>query len=284
MISRSFFVSLFISLLTSPFGLPLTVSFLAVSPARAEVPSQPLARPLKVMIDPGHGGTDSGAVYGKAREADIVLKVALALKELMSQDPGFNTSLTRTSDRNLTLPERVADAEKQNVDLFVSIHANASRDQRARGAEFYFQNQLAADEDSMYLANLENQHETQLARETNSDDMSSHSDVAAIIDDLKHTHKMFESRELSLDLLKAWQPSYGGSGVKESTAVRQAPFYVISKTRIPSVLVELGFISNPKESEKLMRASYQREMAQKIYSGLRAYRDKVENSTLDNLR
>jgi N-acetylmuramoyl-L-alanine amidase len=238
---------------------------------------------LKVMIDPGHGGTDSGAVYGRAREADIVLKVATALKELMAKDSGFEPSLTRTSDRNLTLPERVATAEKQKADLFVSIHANASKDLRARGVEFYFQNQMAADEDSMYLANLENQHETQLAKEAGSDDMTSQGDVAAIIDDLKRTHKMHQSHELSIELLKAWQPSYG-PGVKESTAIRQAPFYVIARTHIPSVLVELGFISNPKESEKLMRPSYQREIAEKIYAGLRAYKDKVDKSALDNLR
>lgn len=246
--------------------------------ARAEAPL------LRVIIDPGHGGTDSGAVYGRAREADITLKVATALKELMSKEnSGFEPSLTRTSDRNLTLPERVATAEKQKADLFVSIHANASKDQRARGVEFYFQNQMAADEDSMYLATLENQHETQLAKEAGSDDMTSQGDVAAILDDLKRTHKMHQSHELSVELLKAWQPSYG-PGVKESTAIRQAPFYVISRTHIPSVLVELGFISNPKESEKLMRTAYQREIAEKIYAGLRAYKDKVDKSALDNLR
>lgn len=237
------------------------------------------AVPLKIMIDPGHGGTDSGAVYGKAREADIVLKVAVALKELMAQEnSGFEASLTRTNDRNLSLPARVSVAEKQNVDLFVSIHANASKDQRARGVEFYFQNQLPADEDSMYLANLENQKESQALHETASEDMTSQGDVQAILDDLKRTHKMHQSHELSIALLKAWQPA-----TKESNVIRQAPFYVIARTTIPSVLVELGFISNPKESERLMKPAYQKEIAQRIFEGLRAYKEKVDKSELSSL-
>lgn len=238
---------------------------------------------LKIMIDPGHGGTDSGAVYGKAREADIVLKVATALKELMQKEnSGFEANLTRSQDRNLTLPERVAFAEKQKADLFVSIHANASKDQRARGVEFYFQNQLPADEDSMYLANLENQKESQLFRESESEDMTSQGDVAAILDDLKRTHKMHQSHQLSIELLKAWQPIINAS-VHESTAIRQAPFYVIARTKIPSVLVELGFISNPKESERLMKPSYQKEIAQRIFQGLQAYKEKVDKSELGSL-
>jgi len=262
----------------------LLFSFSILTPALTlALPLSPPTTPLKIIIDPGHGGTDSGAVYGKAREADIVLKVATALKELMSKEnSGFEASLTRTSDRNLSLPERVSVAEKQKADLFVSIHANASQDQRARGVEFYFQNQLPADEDSMYLANLENQHDNQALREAgseaNNEDMTSQGDVQAILDDLKRTHKMHQSHELSIALLKAWQPV-----TKDSNVIRQAPFYVIAKTKIPSVLVELGFISNPKESEKLMKPAYQKEIAARIFEGLRAYKEKVDNPESSSL-
>jgi N-acetylmuramoyl-L-alanine amidase len=236
--------------------------------------------PLRVMIDPGHGGTDSGAVYGRAREADIVLKVSLALKELMQQkNSGFEPLLTRTSDRNLALPSRVSLAEKENVDLFVSIHANASKDQRAHGVEFYFQNQLPADEDSMFLANLENQHDNSPVPEAVSEELSAQSDVQAIVADLHRTHKMHQSHELSLALLNAWQPNLKDS----SHVIRQAPFYVISKTRIPSVLVELGFISNAKESERLLKPAYQKEIAERIFAGLTDYKEKVDKAQLSSL-
>jgi N-acetylmuramoyl-L-alanine amidase len=230
---------------------------------------------MKVVIDPGHGGADSGAVYGPAKEAEIALSVAHHLKTIMEQSGHFEVSLTRESDENLSLPERVKFAEKEKAEVFLSIHANASVDQRARGVELYFQNHLPADEESMFLANVENQiYKDNQSQETG---LSKKNDVLAILEDLKRNHKMKNSYLLSDRLLAYW-------GTGSSNTIRQAPFYVVSKTSVPSVLVELGFISNPKESQKLIQASYQREIAQKIYQGLRAYKEKVDKASLGRLQ
>jgi N-acetylmuramoyl-L-alanine amidase len=228
--------------------------------------------PLKIIIDPGHGGVDTGAVYGPAKEAEITLKVAQYLKSLLDQSHEFQASLTRTQDVALPLPDRVHMAEKEKADLFLSIHANASPDKRARGVEFYFQNQIPADEESLYLANLENQVVKEQPAAEQAENISKKTDVLAIVEDLKRQTKMRSSYALSDRLMKSWNPQ----GSKSSNVIRQAPFYVISKTNIPSVLVELGFISHPKESQKLIQSQYQKEIAQKIFQGLQAYKEMVD--------
>lgn len=234
------------------------------------------AAPLKVVIDPGHGGTDSGAVYGPAKESEIALHVARHLKQLIDSSSEFTASLTRESDHNVSLQDRVRIAEKEKAEVFLSIHANASVDQRARGVEFYFQNHLPADEESLFLANTENQI-IQEAKDAGDGPLSKKGDVLAILEDLKRTHKMKNSYILSERLLGAW-------GKQPSDSIRQAPFYVVSRTSIPSVLVELGFISNPKESQKLVQSEYQREIAQKIYRGLIEYKEMVDKASLGRLQ
>jgi N-acetylmuramoyl-L-alanine amidase len=90
------------------------------------------------MLDPGHGGIDTGAVRGFAKESELVLKVAEQLKKILAQDKKFEVSMTRTQDVNLTLPERVQKAEKSKADLFVSLHANSASDPRAKGVEILY--------------------------------------------------------------------------------------------------------------------------------------------------
>lgn len=232
-----------------------------------------LAAPLHVIIDPGHGGTDSGAVYGKAREADIALSVGKELKRLLEADPHFQVSITRENDHMLSLQERVQMAEKNKADLFLSIHANSSPDKRARGVELYFQNHLPADEETLFLAANENQMlKTVEATSDASSDPTKKNDVLSIIEDLKRQDRMSSSLKLSLSLLQSFSRPLKPDQKTEANVIRQAPFYVVSRTHIPSVLVELGFITNPKEAEKLVQASYQQEIAQKIYSGLRQYK------------
>lgn len=252
------------------------LSFLAVNAGAA----------LHVVIDPGHGGTDQGAVYGKARESEISLSVARELKTLLEGNRHFRASLTRNRDQNLTLPERAQLTESLKADVFLSIHTNASRDSRARGAEFYFQNQLPPDEESLFLANIENQAiRDSIAdqRKDHSGDLTKKGDLLAIVEDLKRSHKMVQSHWLSQRLLQVWTASTT-VGHKEGSAIRQAPFYVISKTTIPSVLIELGFISNPRESERLIRPSYQKEIAQRIYQGLLSYKEMVDKADLTRLQ
>lgn len=229
------------------------------------------ANAYHIMIDPGHGGVDTGAVRGIAKEADLVLKVAKELKHML--EPQFQVSMTRNSDTNLSLPERVKKAEAAQADLFVSLHANAAGDSRARGVEFFFQNSLPPDEESMYLASVENQNFSEASTEIISAEPSKKSDVAAILEDLKRQHRIDSSLRLTQSLSQIWEQD---SGAAHKAVIKQAPFYVISKTNMPSVLIELGFITHPQEVKKLMSSQYQSQLAQKIYKALVSYTEKVD--------
>jgi N-acetylmuramoyl-L-alanine amidase len=230
--------------------------------------------PLKVLIDPGHGGTDTGAVYGAARESEISLKVAVELKKLIDQSQFFRASLTRTKEINISLQERVNMAELENADLFLSLHANASPDPRARGFELYFQNHLPPDEETLYLANTENQVLQEDSAQAST--ISKRGDVTAILEDLKRHKRMQESFRLSKNLLKAW-------GLRNSSAIRQAPFFVISKTNIPSVLVEMGYLTHAADAQKLIRPEFQKEIAKKIFQGLVNYKEALSQSATERL-
>ncbi|GIL17004.1 MAG: hypothetical protein BroJett040_07550 [Oligoflexia bacterium] len=244
---------------------------------------QASTQPLHVMIDPGHGGTDTGAVRGKAREAEIALKVGTYLKTLLEQDSNYQASLTRTTDKSLSLQERVELAEELKADLFLSIHANAASDRRARGVEFYFQNHLPADEETLFLAATENKVAKSNALENqNTQDPTKKNDVLSIVEDLKRTHRMVSSHKLSKKLLMAWEET--NPEIKNnSNIIRQAPFYVVSRANMPSVLIELGFLTNPKEADRLINPEYQKEIAQKIYRGLQKYKDLMDKSNLASL-
>lgn len=237
---------------------------------------------LHIMIDPGHGGVDTGAVYSGAKEADLVLKVAHSVKSLLEKDPTFQVSITRTNDRMMSLQERVHLAESKKADLFVSLHANAATDQRARGVEFFFQNNLPPDEESLFLASQENQAmvASQEAHETSGgDELSKKGDVSAILEDLHRQNRMLSSLRFTQTLTNVW----GADAKAAQSTIKQAPFYVISKTSMPSVLIEIGFLSNPREVKKLLNKDYQSDLAQKIYKALVSYKEKVDNSSAKTL-
>ncbi|MNK12100.1 N-acetylmuramoyl-L-alanine amidase AmiC precursor [compost metagenome] len=233
-----------------------------------------------IMLDPGHGGVDTGAVYNSARESDLVLKVALKLKDLLDKKSDFQVSITRTKDHMLSLPERVKVAESSKADLFVSLHANAAIDQRARGVEFFFQNNLPPDEESLFLASQENQALLASSESVHlGDEPSKKGDVAAILEDLHRQNRIESSLRLTQSLTDVWHREGQGSQV----SIKQAPFYVISKTSMPSVLIEIGFLSNPKEAKKLLSADYQNQLAQKIYSALVSYKEKMDKNDTKTL-
>ncbi|WP_415062966.1 N-acetylmuramoyl-L-alanine amidase family protein [Bdellovibrio sp.] len=240
------------------------------------------ASALHIMLDPGHGGVDTGAVHGPAKEADLVLKVAQRLKTLLEQDTQFKVSLTRIQDKNISLPSRVKMAEDAKADLFVSLHANAASDQRAKGVEFFFQNNLPPDEESLYLASQENQmilNSQELHSISGGDELSKKGDIAAIVEDLQRQNRMTSSLRLTQTLTQVWSNDETAS----QATIKQAPFYVISKTSMPSVLIEIGFLTNPREAKRLLNSEYQNDLAQKIYSALLSYKEKMDNHTAKTL-
>ena len=233
------------------------------------------ASPIRVMIDPGHGGYDSGAVRGSTKESDIALKVSRLLRDKLSHDSSFLVDMTRSTDKNISLNARVKMAERAHSDLFLSIHLNTNPDPRAKGVELYFQNHLPPDEETFFLAASENRNESPseaVNPVASADEPTKKNDIASIIEDLERNHRLVTSHDLSVQLLKAWNPSH------HNISIRQAPFHVVSRTTIPAVLVELGFISNPKEAEKLNTEAYQAEIADKIYQGLLLYKSSLAHA------
>ncbi|MBW2433306.1 MAG: N-acetylmuramoyl-L-alanine amidase [Deltaproteobacteria bacterium] len=233
-----------------------------------KIPPGSLARQLalgvrRVVIDPGHGGKDFGApgYLRGVHEKDVVLQIAKRLAKKVKSELGLEVILTRTSDRFLTLEERTAFANTKSADLFVSIHTNASRDRRAYGLETYFLN-LATDEEAIRVAAMENATSTKNI-----------SDLQKILFDLMQNAKINESSRLAAYVQAA---TVGHLRAKQYTrvkskGVKQAPFYVLLGAQMPSILIETGFISNPRECKRLVTPQFQERIAEGIVQGIRKY-------------
>ncbi|MES2965754.1 MAG: N-acetylmuramoyl-L-alanine amidase [Bdellovibrionota bacterium] len=248
-------------------ALILLVSFWFTLPAHA----------LHVLIDPGHGGVDKGAVKGKLKEAEIALKVALKLADLMKDDVRFTSTMTRDSDRTLSLDRRTQISKDTKPDLFLSIHLNSSTDPRAHGKEFYFQNQIPADEEALFLASKENAELESSRAEKESSNKNQMSDVKLIVEDLKRNYRVRASAELSKILFKSWENS-GRATNLGSRSIRQAPFHVVSQVTVPSVLVELGFLTNAQEGPLLATDDYQNALAKSLFEGLVKYKETMDKN------
>ncbi len=215
-----------------------------------------------VVIDPGHGGKDMGAVgRGGLREKDVVLKIAITLrKELKKRFPGLKIYMTRERDKWLTLKDRSDLANRVNADLFISIHNNAVTARRFQGLEtFYLDN--SADRYSVRLANRENR-----------DAGYQVDNLEFILADLMTAANVSESIELA----KRVQTSMIGELRKkyrniEDRGVRKALFFVLLNVRMPAILVEASFISNPLEEKRLGTPSYRRDVAHSIAEGVEEY-------------
>lgn len=238
--------------------------------ASAAVPAAgDAASKLHIVVDPGHGGVDKGATRGAIRESHIALAVAKKLADRLRADTRFRVTLTRESDIALTLEERAAIAKRVQGDLFISIHANASEDPRAHGVEFWFQNQLPADEESLFLASRENEGELPRGR---LDAINAKGDVGRILDDLQRNHRIAASSDLSRTLLAEW---HSESRRRNKHAIRQGPFFVISEVHVPSVLVELGFVSHEAEGPRLSEPAHQTLMADNLFDGIAKFSDEI---------
>lgn len=232
------------------------------------------AAPMTVIVDPGHGGVDDGAVVKHHKEAEITMSVGRYLFEMLQKDSRFRAVLTRKSDRGISLSERAKLARTRKADVFLSIHVNSSPDPRARGAEFYFQNQLPPDEETMLLAHRENSTDSVSAPipyEFLSKNSYPH-DVSTIIGDLLDSDRVLRSSQLSKALKLHWR----GSRKSKTNSIRQAPFYVLNQMSVPSSLIELGFLTNVADLEELTDPGQQKRMAEDIYQGIKAYKELID--------
>ncbi len=235
---------------------------------------------MHVVIDPGHGGHDRGAKRKGLVEADITLAVSQLIAARLRADPRFEVTLTRTIDQALALEDRATFANRTG-DVFLSIHVNSSPDSKARGKEIYFQNQLPANEESLFLASRENPNykpERQVERLPSANVVSRphlNADLKAIVEDLERHHRFQASAILAEKLHLAWQ----GDSESNRQPIRQAPFFVVSNIDKPSALIELGYVSHPKESLKLVDPEYQKKIAQGIYNALVSFKEIIDKPT-----
>lgn len=237
--------------------------------------SLPTQAKYHIIIDPGHGGKDVGAIRGKIKESAITLTVASQLAKELKQHKDFSFSMTRQTNKSVSLEERSKFAHDRKGDIFISIHANSSYDTRVKGSEFYFENQLPPDEESLYLANKENANEV-IGMDFRPSLHSHIKDrqIKHILDDLNKNMFIQLSAELAYNLGKAWKREFG----KRKRRLRQAPFHVVSTVNMPSVLVELGYITNPVEGLWLLQRKNHRRIAKSIVKGLEYYKEVLDKS------
>ncbi|ALB69562.1 N-acetylmuramoyl-L-alanine amidase [Cronobacter muytjensii] len=221
-------------------------------------------RPIVIMIDPGHGGEDPGAIGKyKTREKDVVLQIARRLRALIEKEANMKAFMTRNEDIFIPLKVRVAKAQKQRADLFVSIHADAFTSRAARGSSvFALSTKGATSTAAKYLAQTQNAADLVGG-------VSKSGDVY-----LDHTmFDMVQSLTIS-DSLKFGKEVLGRLGrvnKLHKNKVDQAGFAVLKAPDIPSILVETAFISNVEEERKLRTAAFQQEVAESILAGIKAY-------------
>jgi len=238
-------------------------------PLPAEAPAVPPPAGLRVVvIDPGHGGDEPGAVGpGGTREKDIALGIALSLAEELKGDPAFEVYLTRDRDVTVPLWERGEMATRWKGDrhgIFVSIHANSVPDRRAvRGFETFFLAE-ARTEHARRVAALEN---APMQRPGAPDPVAADPLLAGILNDLRNLDHQHWSALLAEFIQQELAPIHPGP----NRGVKQGPFAVLTNALMPSVLVEIGFISHPQEERLMARADFQVESARSLAEAIRRF-------------
>lgn len=222
-----------------------------------------------IIIDPGHGGKDPGAIGRKGlKEKDVNLDIARRLRKILDRDGRFNVHLTRRGDQFIPLRKRSSFANRKKGDLFISIHANAAYSRRVSGFETFYLCE-AVDDTARAVAAREN---SVLRLESSRNPQSMQGDLEVILWDLKYTEFRTQSRELAQLVQKNLDRRFK----IRNRGVKAAPFYVLRKVDMPSVLVEVGFISNPGDEAMLASKSHRERMAQALAESIISYKRKYE--------
>jgi N-acetylmuramoyl-L-alanine amidase len=222
-----------------------------------------------VVLDPGHGGIDSGAETAKGiKEKDIVLAFTLRLQELLVDSGRFDVALTRDDDTFLRLEERVALARANKADIFISIHADSFQQPQIRGASVYTRDENATDVLDKVLA--DNENKTDVIAGFSMPQMAPQ--VVDILLDLMRREMRHHSFSLAQSIVHQLEPSVE----LRRFPVRQADFFVLQAPDVPSVLVELGFLSNADDMANLMQGDWQDRTAEALARGISTYFDSLE--------
>ncbi len=219
----------------------------------------------RIVIDAGHGGHDPGASAYGLQEADLVLDVALRLRKLLEAQPGFEVVMTRDTDVFVPLEERTAIANRESADLFLSIHANASRNRNAHGVETYFLN-FASNPDASAVA----------ARENSASGKTMHS-LPEIVKAITLNNKIDESRDFASIIQKSMVKKLSAKNEDlKDLGVKQAPFVVLIGAGMPSVLAEISFVTHKEEGRLLKTPAYRQQIAQALFDGVQGYQKSLK--------
>jgi N-acetylmuramoyl-L-alanine amidase len=235
-------------------------------PKKIQAPNQPAKlRDLVIAIDAGHGGDDPGARGKKGtREKDVVLDISRRLAKLVNKEPGMRAVMIRDGDYYVGLRKRMEKARKHRADLFISIHADAFKDQRVTGASVYAVSRRgASSEMARWLAARENAAD--LVGGVSLDDKDDL--LAEVLLDLAQTATLEASNEVAGNVLREMRQI----GKVHKKTVQHAGFMVLKSPDIPSLLVETAFISNPAEEKRLRSGRHQQRVAQAVMNGVRKY-------------
>lgn len=237
----------------------------AKAPAKETGPQPEITRMVTIVLDPGHGGEDPGAIgRGGSYEKHVTLEVARRLKAKIDAEPNMRSMLTRDGDFFIPLHQRVQKARRVQADLFVSVHADAFIKPTARGSSvFVLSENGASSSAARWLAQRENAAD--LIGGVNLDVKDPH--LARTLLDLSQTATLNDSLKLGKSVLG----ELGGVNTLHKGQVEQAGFAVLKAPDIPSILIETAFISNPDEERRLNDEAYQEKMAEAILKGIKGY-------------
>ncbi len=225
----------------------------------------------RIVLDPGHGGKDPGAVgFSKKNfEKEIVLELALKLKKKLEQELDVVVLLSRDKDEFVSLQQRTKFANENKADLFISLHCNAHRNSKVDGVEVFYLSTAKTDEARAVEA-LENQ--VVYEYEGGKDAVRKYDDLAFILADMAQSEHLEESYNLGANL----QSALVGATKAYDRGVKQANFYVLRGAFMPAVLIEFGFLSNKDEEKKLVKDSYQEKLIESAFIGVRDFKMKYD--------
>ncbi|MCR4375192.1 MAG: N-acetylmuramoyl-L-alanine amidase [Acidobacteria bacterium] len=253
--------------------VPMPSALPPAAPAATSGGDYSLARQLglgisRIVIDAGHGGHDPGAQANGVVESELVLDIALRVETLLKKQAGIDVVLTRRTQEFIPLEERTAIANREGADLFLSIHANASRRVAAKGVETYFLN---------FATNPE--AEAVAARE-NAGSRTSMGKLPQLVQQIALHDKMKESRELAqivqTNMIRALRPQ---NKAVVDLGVKQAPFVVLIGAQMPSVLAEISFVTNKAEASLLKKQAYRQRIAQALADAVLKYQTSLKKVT-----
>jgi N-acetylmuramoyl-L-alanine amidase len=222
------------------------------------------ARPITVVLDPGHGGHDTGAIGPSGlTEKEVVLDLALRLRLLLQERLGLRVLLTRADDVFIPLPERSALANRAKADFFISLHLNGSAQRDAVGYETFYYTREPSDTD----ARASVQRENLVLEQDGSTGRTQGTLLRSTLADLAVARDMKQSSDLAELELAA----LGRVTPLENRGVKSGPFHVLATVAMPAVLVESAFITNPAEEQRLRQDAYRQRLAEALGDGIRAF-------------